>query len=68
MYWILALVAFIAFFAGGKLISDAYKIDRILAEMLGIVIAVLAAGGAAFLKSAADDCSEVEGRSLDDHE
>ncbi len=68
MCWILALVAFFAFFAGGKIISESYKVDRILAEMLGIGIAVAAGVGAAFLKSASDDYSGEEARSLDDHE
>src|SRR5215467_4849444 len=37
--WLLFAVAALTFLAGGKLISESAKMDRILSEMLGLMIA-----------------------------
>jgi hypothetical protein len=52
--WILFAIAGVAFWAGGKIISESAKIDRILAEMLGLIAFALGALGY-ILKNGADD-------------
>ena len=53
--WILFAVAGVAFWVGGRAISEFAKIDRILAEMLGLGIAFATGVLAYILKSTADD-------------
>lgn len=53
--WILFAIAGLVFLAGGKVISESAKIDRILAEMLGLMIAFALGALGYVLKSSADD-------------
>ena len=53
--WVLFAIAGLAFLAGGKIISESEKIDRILAEMLGLGIALATGALGYILKSTADD-------------
>lgn len=56
--WILIAIAGLAFWAGGKAISEFGKIDRIFAEMLGIGIAFATGALGYILKAIADDLGE----------
>jgi hypothetical protein len=53
--WILFAIAGLAFWVGGRAISEFGKIDRILAEMLGLGIAAATGGLGYILKTTADD-------------
>jgi hypothetical protein len=53
--WIFFAIAGLAFWAVGKAISEFGQIDRILAEMLGIAIAVATGVLGYILKATADD-------------
>jgi hypothetical protein len=53
--WILFIFAGLAFWAGGRAISEFGKIDRILSEMLGLGIASVAGALGYILKTTADD-------------
>ena len=53
--WILFAIAGVTFWAGGKVISESAKIDRILAEMLGLMIAFALGALGYILKNSADD-------------
>ena len=55
--WILFAIAGVAFWVGGRAISEFAKIDRILAEMLGLGIAFATGVLGWILKSTADDLS-----------
>jgi hypothetical protein len=48
------VIAGFAFLVGGRAISEFGKVDRILAEMLGIMFALVCAGLGMFLKSAGE--------------
>ena len=48
-------VAGLTFWAGGKFISESAKMDRILAEMLGLMIAVALGAVGYALKNFGDD-------------
>ena len=53
--WVLFAIAGLAFWVGGRAISEFGKIDRILAEMLGLLIA-FATGALGYVsKNFADD-------------
>jgi hypothetical protein len=53
--WVLFAVAGLTFWAGGKLISEFAKMDRILAEMLGFMIAFALGAVGYVLKNFGDD-------------
>jgi hypothetical protein len=53
--WILFAIAGVAFLAGGKIISESVKIDRIVAEMLGFMIAIAVGALGYILKNLGDD-------------
>jgi hypothetical protein len=53
--WVLFAIAGVTFWAGGKVISGSAKIDRILAEMLGLMIAFAIGAVGYVLKNFADD-------------
>jgi hypothetical protein len=53
--WILFAVAGLAFWVGGRAISEFGKVDRILAEMLGLGIAFASGALGYILKTTADD-------------
>jgi urea transporter len=52
---VLFAIAGLTFWAGGKLISESAKMDRILAEMLGLMIAFLLGALGYILKDLGDD-------------
>lgn len=53
--WILFAIAGLAFWWGGRAISEFGNIERIFSEMLGLGIAFAAGGLAYILKTKADD-------------
>jgi len=53
--WILFATAGLVFWVGGRAISEFGKIDRILAEMLGLGIAFASGALGYILKTTADD-------------
>ena len=53
--WILFAIAGLAFWVGGRAISEFGKIDRILAEMLGLWIAFATGALGYILKTTADN-------------
>ena len=53
--WILFAIAGLAFWVGGRAISEFGKIDRILSEMLGLGIAAGTGALGYILKTTADD-------------
>jgi len=53
--WLLLGIAGIAFWVGGRAISEFGKVDRILAEFLGLLIAVVTGIVGYVLKTSADD-------------
>ena len=53
--WVLFAVAGLTFLAGGKVISESAKMDRMLAEMLGLLIAFALGAVGYVLKNFADD-------------
>jgi hypothetical protein len=53
--WIVFAIAGLAFWVGGRAISEFGKIDRILGEMLGLGIAAAIGALGYILKSTADD-------------
>ena len=53
--WILFTIAGLVFLAGGKIITESGKVDRILAEMLGIMIAFAIGAVGYVFKNIGDD-------------
>ena len=53
--WLLLGIAALAFWVGGRALSEFAKVDRILAEFLGLLIAVVAGIVGYVLKTSADD-------------
>ena len=53
--WLFLGIAGIAFWVGGRAISEFAKVDRILAEFLGLLIAVVTGIAGYVLKTSADD-------------
>jgi len=53
--WVLFAVSGLTFLAGGKLISESAKMDRILAEMLGLIIAAAIGAVGYALKNFGDE-------------
>lgn len=53
--WVLFAIAGLAFLVGGRAISDFGKIDRIAAEMLGLLIAAVTGALGYVLKNFSDD-------------
>jgi hypothetical protein len=53
--WVLFAIAGLAFWVGGRAISEFGKIDRILAEMLGLLIAAATGALGYVLKNFSDD-------------
>ena len=58
--WLLLGIAGIAFWVGGRAISEFAKVDRILAEFLGLLIAVVTGIVGYVLKTSADDLDGTE--------
>lgn len=58
--WLFLGIAGIAFWVGGRAISEFAKVDRILAEFLGPLIAVLTGIVGYVLKTSADDLDGTE--------
>jgi hypothetical protein len=58
--WLLLGIAGIAFWMGGRAISEFAKVDRILAEFLGLLVAVVTGIGGYLLKTSADDLDGTE--------
>ena len=58
--WLLLGIAGIAFWVGGRAISEFAKVDRILAEFLGLLIAGVAGIAGYILKTRADDLDGTE--------
>jgi hypothetical protein len=56
--WLLFAVAGLAFWVGGRVISEFAKTDRILAEVLGLSLAFATGALGYVLKSTADDLDE----------
>ena len=56
--WLLLVVAGLAFLVGGRAISEFAKTDRILAEMEGILLAVVVGALGFAAKTAADNLDE----------
>jgi hypothetical protein len=52
--WLLFMIGGLSFWAGGRLISESWKIDRILAEMIGLGIAAVCGGLGYGLKTAGE--------------
>jgi hypothetical protein len=59
--WLLFATAGIAFFVGGRTMSEFAKTDRPLAEMEGLALAAVCAGLGAVAKAAAEHLDEEEG-------
>jgi|HubBroStandDraft_5_1064220.scaffolds.fasta_scaffold372504_1 hypothetical protein len=53
--WLFLGIAGVAFFVGGRAISEFAKIDLILSEFLGLLIAGASGAAAYALKNSADD-------------
>jgi hypothetical protein len=53
--WVFFAIAGLAFWVGGRAISEFGKIDRILAEMLGLLIAAATGALGYVLKNFAED-------------
>ena len=53
-------IAGLAFWVGGRAISEFAKVDRILAEFLGLLIAVVIGIAGYLLKTKADDLDGTE--------
>jgi len=60
--WLLLGIAAIAFWIGGGAISEFAKVDRILAEFLGLLIAVVTGIAGYVLKTSADELDGTEDR------
>lgn len=58
--WLLLGVAGIAFWVGGRTISEFAIVDRMLAELLGLLIAVVTGIAGYLLKTNADDLDRTE--------
>ena len=58
--WVLFAMAGLMFWVGGRAIAEFAKTDRILAEMLGLMSAVVVGGIGLAAKSAADDLEPEE--------
>lgn len=58
--WLLFGIAGIAFWVGGRAISEFGKVDRILSEFLGLLIAVVTGVAGYALKTSADDLDAAE--------
>jgi hypothetical protein len=59
--WALFAIAGLAFWVGGRAISEFGKIDRILGEMLGLGIAFAIGALGYLLKTTADDLGAAQG-------
>ena len=59
--WLSLGIAALAFWVGGRAISEFAKVDRILAEFLGLLIAVVTGIVGYALKTRADDLDGAEG-------
>jgi hypothetical protein len=66
--WLLIVIGGLSFWVGGRAISEFAKVDRILAEMVGILIAVVFITLGYALKSAGapDEAPDDEGSSSED--
>lgn len=58
--WLLLGIAGISFWVGGRAISEFGKVDRILSEFLGLLIAVVTGAAGYVLKTSADDLDATE--------
>jgi hypothetical protein len=58
--WVLFVIAGLAVVVAGSAISDFWKVDRTLAEVVGDSLALLIAGLGYILKSIAGDLGETE--------
>ena len=60
--WLLFAIGGLSFWVGGRAISEFGKVDRILGEMLGLMLAAVCLGLGAMLKSAGepDEADEEE--------
>jgi len=58
VFWLLLVVAGLAFLVGGRASSEFAKTDRILAEMEGIALAVVVGALGFAAKTAADNLDE----------
>ena len=56
--WILLMIAGFSFFVGGRAISEFGKVERILAEVLGIAIAIASAALGVLAKAAGEHLGE----------
>lgn len=56
--WILLVIAGLSFFVGGRAISEFGKVERILAEVLGIAIAIACAALGVLAKAAGEHLGE----------
>jgi hypothetical protein len=64
--WILFAIAGLAFWWGGRAISEFGKIDRIFSEMLGLGIAFATGGLGYIFKTKADDLGAEQDRPLNE--
>jgi len=58
--WLLLVIAGLAFWVGGRAISEFAKTDRLLGEMLGLATAVVTGALGFLAKNAADDLDKGE--------
>lgn len=58
--WLLLGIAGISFLAGGRAINEFGKVDRILSEFLGLLIAAVTGAAGYALKTSADDLDAAE--------
>ena len=58
--WLLLGIAGISFWVGGRAISEFAKVDRILAEFLGLLIAAVTGVAGYVLKTSADELDGTE--------
>jgi hypothetical protein len=58
--WLLFAIAALAFFVGGRVISQFGHADRILSEFIGLVIAGLSALAGVLVKTAGENLGEPE--------
>lgn len=58
--WLLLGIAGISFLVGGRAISEFGKVDRILSEFLGLLIAAVTGAAGYALKTSADDLDAAE--------
>jgi len=60
VYWVLGAIAGISFFCGGRAINEFFKVDRLLAEMMGLGIMAVCIALAIAAKSALEDTDVIE--------